>query len=122
MTGVVHKLSCGGVQAKVWPTVAAGWKLWIPAHVVNFGFVPPSQRVLYVNVVAVSHRWSCSAIDILSSMFTLAGTGHLDLHLHNLHMQMHVLCAWKAAWTDMRLRMAADCLDVHSLPGSCWWW
>lgn len=41
-------------QEKVIPTVVAGWKLWIPAHAINFGFVPSSQRVLYVNVVAVS--------------------------------------------------------------------
>ena len=42
------------VQEKLLPTVTTGWKLWIPAHAINFGFVPPSQRVLYVNVIAVS--------------------------------------------------------------------
>ncbi len=42
------------VQEKLLPTVTTGWKLWIPAHAINFGFVPPSQRVLYVNIIAVS--------------------------------------------------------------------
>jgi len=41
-------------QEKLLPTVTTGWKLWIPAHAINFGFIPPSQRVLYVNVIAVS--------------------------------------------------------------------
>ncbi|EIE19175.1 hypothetical protein COCSUDRAFT_67996 [Coccomyxa subellipsoidea C-169] len=40
------------VKEKTWPTVAAGWQLWIPAHAINFGFIAPSMRVLYVNVVA----------------------------------------------------------------------
>ena len=44
------------VQEKLLPTVATGWKLWIPAHAINFGFIPPSQRVLYVNVIAVSKQ------------------------------------------------------------------
>lgn len=42
------------VQERTWPTVSAGWQLWIPAHAINFGFIAPSMRVLYVNVVAVS--------------------------------------------------------------------
>lgn len=46
------------VQEKLLPTVATGWKLWIPAHAINFGFIPPSQRVLYVNVIAVSQQLS----------------------------------------------------------------
>ncbi len=43
------------MQEKLLPTVTTGWKLWIPAHAINFGFVPPSQRVLYVNVIAVTN-------------------------------------------------------------------
>lgn len=32
-------------------TILANWKLWIPATVVNIGFVPPLYRVLYLNSV-----------------------------------------------------------------------
>ena len=42
------------------PTVIAGWKLWVPAHAINFGFVPSSQRVLYVNTVAIAWTYILS--------------------------------------------------------------
>ena len=32
-------------------TILANWKLWIPATVINIGFVPPLFRVLYLNCV-----------------------------------------------------------------------
>ncbi|KAK9904900.1 hypothetical protein WJX75_005127 [Coccomyxa subellipsoidea] len=48
------------VKEKTWPTVAAGWQLWIPAHAINFGFVPSSMRVLYVNVVAIAWTYILS--------------------------------------------------------------
>lgn len=32
-------------------TLVANWKLWVPATVINIGFVPPILRVLYLNCV-----------------------------------------------------------------------
>lgn len=32
-------------------TMVTSWKVWIPAAIVNIGFVPPALRVLFVNVV-----------------------------------------------------------------------
>ncbi|GKY98517.1 hypothetical protein MPSEU_000808800 [Mayamaea pseudoterrestris] len=32
-------------------TLIANWKLWVPATIVNIGFVPPILRVLYLNVI-----------------------------------------------------------------------
>ncbi|EEC50981.1 predicted protein [Phaeodactylum tricornutum CCAP 1055/1] len=32
-------------------TILANWKLWLPATVINIGFVPPLFRVLYLNGV-----------------------------------------------------------------------
>lgn len=32
-------------------TIFANWKLWVPATVINIGFVPPIFRVLYLNGV-----------------------------------------------------------------------
>ncbi|CAK0787533.1 hypothetical protein CVIRNUC_010753 [Coccomyxa viridis] len=48
------------IEEKLLPTVATGWKLWIPAHAINFGFIPPSQRVLYVNVIAIAWTYLLS--------------------------------------------------------------
>lgn len=48
------------IEEKLLPTVTTGWKLWIPAHAINFGFVPPSQRVLYVNVIAIAWTYLLS--------------------------------------------------------------
>lgn len=32
-------------------TIVDNWKLWVPATIINIGFVPPILRVLYLNVV-----------------------------------------------------------------------
>ena len=32
-------------------TIVANWKLWVPATVINIGFVPPMLRVLFLNGV-----------------------------------------------------------------------
>jgi peroxisomal membrane protein 2 len=32
-------------------TLIANWKLWVPATMINIGFVPPLLRVLYLNVI-----------------------------------------------------------------------
>jgi len=39
-----------------WSVMILGTSLavWIPAHIINYGYIPPSQRILYVNIVAVS--------------------------------------------------------------------
>lgn len=36
------------------PTLMANYALWPAANLINFAFVPPSQRILYVNVIYVS--------------------------------------------------------------------
>lgn len=50
------------IRDKYWLSLSAGWKLWIPAHVVNFAFVPPSQRILYANVMSVVGTFILSRI------------------------------------------------------------
>lgn len=71
------------VQEKTWPTVAAGWQLWIPAHAINFGFVPSSMRVLYVNVVAVRyplnmlHLRTLSSVDAPCACWSLTGSTYI---------------------------------------------
>lgn len=42
------------LQEKLVPTLAASYGLWPAAHLINFKFVPSSQRILYTNIVSVS--------------------------------------------------------------------
>ncbi|PRW61349.1 hexose phosphate transport isoform A [Chlorella sorokiniana] len=48
------------IQAKYADTMVAGWKLWIPAHVINFAFVPNRQRILYANVISIAGTYILS--------------------------------------------------------------
>jgi protein Mpv17 len=41
------------LREKFFPTLLAGYAVWPLAHVVNFRFIPTSQRVLYINAVQV---------------------------------------------------------------------
>lgn len=41
------------VKSKLKPTLMANWMVWPLAHVINFALVPPSQRILYINVINV---------------------------------------------------------------------
>ena len=42
------------MKEKFKPTLMANYLLWPAANLINFAFVPPSQRILYCNVVYVS--------------------------------------------------------------------
>lgn len=44
------------IKEKFWPTLLASYAVWPLAHLVNFRFVPNSQRVLYINAVNVRRR------------------------------------------------------------------
>jgi protein Mpv17 len=39
------------LQAKLLPTILAGYALWPAAHLINFKYIPSSQRLLYINVI-----------------------------------------------------------------------
>lgn len=41
------------VHEKLWPTMKVNWMVWVPAHIINFRFIPPSQRILYGNSIQV---------------------------------------------------------------------
>ncbi|KAF5839341.1 hypothetical protein DUNSADRAFT_1025 [Dunaliella salina] len=42
------------LQAKLWPVLLANWSVWPIANLVNFAFVPPQQRILYINILSVA--------------------------------------------------------------------
>lgn len=38
--------------------VMGSWAVWVPAHTVNFKFVPTSQRLLYINTIQASEPFT----------------------------------------------------------------
>ncbi|CAM9169623.1 unnamed protein product [Ascophyllum nodosum] len=36
--------------------VMGSWTVWIPAHTINFKFVPTSQRLLYINTIQIGYN------------------------------------------------------------------
>uniref|UniRef100_A0A7S0G6S3 Peroxisomal membrane protein MPV17 n=1 Tax=Rhodosorus marinus TaxID=101924 RepID=A0A7S0G6S3_9RHOD len=46
----------GEVREKLWPTMKVNWTVWPIAHLINFRFIPSSQRILYINVIQVGYN------------------------------------------------------------------
>jgi len=36
--------------------VMGSWAVWVPAHTINFAFVPPAQRLLYINSIQIGYN------------------------------------------------------------------
>lgn len=53
------------MRGKMGPTMSANYILWPLAHIINFAFVPPAQRILYCNAVGV--LWTVILSTILNS-------------------------------------------------------
>ena len=41
------------IKAKLVKTLLANYAMWPLAHIINFKFIPSSQRILYINCVQV---------------------------------------------------------------------
>lgn len=56
--GLAEGKSFDDIQKKIKNDLATAvmgsWTVWIPAHTVNFKFVPTSQRLLYINTIQAS--------------------------------------------------------------------
>lgn len=55
MDGKANEIS-GEVSEKLWPTMKVNWTVWPLAHVINFRFVPSSQRILYINTIQIGYN------------------------------------------------------------------
>jgi protein Mpv17 len=44
------------VQADLKTAVMGSWAVWVPAHTINFAFIPPSQRLLYINSIQIGYN------------------------------------------------------------------
>jgi protein Mpv17 len=63
------------VQAKLLPIMVANFGVWPLAHLINFKFVAPEQRILFNNVVA-GESLSCQSKQKTSSKPTNQPTNH----------------------------------------------
>jgi hypothetical protein len=59
------------VRSKFWGVMKANWAVWPLANLINFALIPPEQRILYVNVLAVGA--SESGCHCQHSMLKVAG-------------------------------------------------
>jgi len=52
--------SLGDVKAKIQrdikTAVVGSWTVWVPAHTINFKFISPQQRLLYINTVQIGYN------------------------------------------------------------------
>jgi len=44
------------LDADLKTAVMGSWAVWVPAHTVNFAFIPPSQRLLYINTIQIGYN------------------------------------------------------------------
>lgn len=44
------------LQADLKTAVMGSWAVWVPAHTINFAFIPPAQRLLYINSIQIGYN------------------------------------------------------------------
>jgi len=44
------------IKSDLKTAVMGSWAVWVPAHTINFAFVPPSQRLLYINTIQIGYN------------------------------------------------------------------
>ena len=64
------------IQAKLVPIMVANFGVWPIAHLVNFRYVPPEQRILFNNVVAIA--WT-TYLSYTCGASTSGGVDSIDL-------------------------------------------
>jgi hypothetical protein len=99
------------------PTLMAGFKLWIPAHIVNFALVPTRQRVLYANVCR--SRRGCVVLKLCSNCGHPAGLPAIDaLFRQSFLWASGTGLSTPAHQTDALFPCSCACLQVISIFGT----
>jgi len=44
------------LKADLQTAVMGSWAVWVPAHTINFAFIPPQQRLLYINSIQIGYN------------------------------------------------------------------
>jgi len=50
------------LKQDIFPAVKGSWVTWIPAHTINFAFVPSDMRLLYINTIQIFFNMFMSVI------------------------------------------------------------
>lgn len=50
------------IKQDVKVAVTGSWMTWVPAHTINFAFIPPSQRLLYINSIQIFFNMFMSVV------------------------------------------------------------
>ena len=55
---------CAGIHVihEPFTAVKGSWMTWIPAHTINFAFVPSDMRLLYINTIQIFFNMFMSVI------------------------------------------------------------
>jgi protein Mpv17 len=56
MEGKSFETYTNKIKADLQTAVMGSWAVWVPAHTINFAFVPPSQRLLYINSIQIGYN------------------------------------------------------------------
>lgn len=118
--GLAEGKSFDDIQKKIKNDLATAvmgsWTVWIPAHTVNFKFVPTSQRLLYINTIQASKLFCaflfCSFIVVLLSgvcvcacvcvFVMLGGVPHIYTHVTYIHTCVRFACCPAYTGVDTR--------------------
>jgi len=44
------------IKSDLATAVMGSWAVWVPAHTINFRFIPTSQRLLYINTIQIGYN------------------------------------------------------------------
>lgn len=44
------------IKADLKTAVMGSWVVWVPAHTINFAFIPSNQRLLYINTIQIGYN------------------------------------------------------------------
>ena len=56
MEGKTFQQYTDKLRADLKTAVMGSWAVWVPAHTINFAFIPPSQRLLYINTIQIGYN------------------------------------------------------------------
>jgi protein Mpv17 len=56
MEGKTFQQYTDKLKADLKTAVMGSWAVWVPAHTINFAFVPPQQRLLYINTIQIGYN------------------------------------------------------------------
>jgi len=112
------------LKDKFWPTLLAGYAVWPLAHVINFRFIPNSQRVLYINAVNVSclvyHNamYSYTCVSWLMCLSAL-DVPHLYCDIYCL-FQAYLSCRWYRQFDLQSLAALSSLCQGLCVLQVCW--